>query len=700
MNHIAKPNRVRLRQTLMGAGRLLIAVILFESGQADESLHWAFQPIATPPPPPTADRRWARNPIDQFVLSKLEQHGWSAGTHAPWPALLRRVHLDLTGFPPTPEEQSTFLFEPSDAKLDQVIEELLCRPTYGERWGRHWLDVARYAESNGYERDATKPFVWRYRDYVIDAFNRDKPIDRFIVEQLAGDELPDASAESLVATGFLRLGHWDDEPADPATDRFDQLDDIVSTTSSAFLGITLGCARCHDHKFDPFPTRDYYSMVAIFNPLQRPRNGRTELALPVGTPEQIAEEQDRNAQMAQLTERIESLKKAPSQESDSPANQETIAILQGEIEALRHKKPDLPRGYFMQEPASPPPATHVLLRGNPGNRGDEVFPAVPSVLTRKQPDFEVSAEHSSGRRLALARWIASPRNPLTARVWVNRIWQQHFAAGLVRTPNDFGTLGTKPTHPELLDWLAHWFVHEGEWSLKRLHQLILSSNTYRVGRNLDPDRSAQDPDNLLLWRMPYRRLEVEAIRDSMLSVSGQLNRLMRGPSMYPSVSRQALEGHSDPNQVWEPFDERSASRRTVYAFVKRSLIVPMLEVLDLCETTQSASQRMVTTIAPQALTLFNGDFANRQAHHLARRLVREGGQTAEARIDLAYRLALCRPPSPSEKAAMLKFLADAADTREDGDTSKSTSTQDSSEHAGLTQMCRVLFNLNEFVYPD
>ena len=329
MNHIAKPNRVRLRQTLMGAGRLLIAVILFESGQADESLHWAFQPIATPPPPPTADRRWARNPIDQFVLSKLEQHGWNVGTHAPLPALLRLVHLDLTGFPPTPEEQSAFLFEPSDAKLDHVIEELLCRPTYGERWGRHWLDVARYAESNGYERDATKPFVWRYRDYVIDAFNRDKPIDRFIVEQLAGDEMPDASAESLVATGFLRLGHWDDEPADPATDRFDQLDDIVSTTSSAFLGITLGCARCHDHKFDPFPTRDYYSMVAIFNPLQRPRNGRTELSLPVGTPEQIAEEQDRIAQIAQLAERIESLKKAPSHDSDSPANQETIAILQG-----------------------------------------------------------------------------------------------------------------------------------------------------------------------------------------------------------------------------------------------------------------------------------------------------------------------------------------------------------------------------------
>ena len=668
MNLIAKPNQAWLRQTLMGAARLILAVTMFESGQADESTHWAFQPIATPTPPPTTDRSWTRNPIDQFVLSKLEKHGWSAGARASWPALLRRIHLDLTGLPPTLQEQSAFLSKPSNAKLDQVIEELLRRPTYGERWARHWLDVARYAESNGYERDATKPFVWRYRDYVIDAFNRDKPIDRFILEQLAGDELPDASAESLVATGFLRLGHWDDEPADPATDRFDQLDDMVSTTSSAFLGITLGCARCHDHKFDPFPARDYYSMVAIFNPLQRPRNGRTELSLPVGTPEQIQREQDRNAQIDQITEKIESLKKTNPLDSKPAANLEHIAILQGELDELRQKIPNLPRGYFMHEPESPPPATHLLLRGNPGNRGAEVFPAVPAVLTQRQPDFEVSQDHSSGRRLGLARWIASPENPLTARVWVNRIWQQHFGAGLVRTANDFGTLGTKPTHPELLDWLAHWFVHEGEWSLKRLHQLILMSNTYRVGRSLDTDRSTQDPDNLFLWRMPYRRLEVEAIRDSMLFASGHLNRQMHGPSMYPSVSRQALEGHSDPNQVWEPFNELSASRRTVYAFVKRSLIVPMLEVLDLCETTQSASQRMVTTIAPQALTLFNGDFANRQAHHLARRLVREGGQTAEARIDLAYRLALCRPPSPSEKAAMLKYLANSSPPERTGTT--------------------------------
>ena len=460
------------------------------------------------------------------------------------------------------------------------MDELLSRPAYGERWARHWLDVVRYADTNGYERDAEKPFVSRrYRDYAsIDAaFNADKPFDRFILEQIAGDELPAASAETMTATSFLRLGHWDDEPADPATDHYDQLDDIVSTTSQAFLGLTIGCARCHDHKFEPLTSRDYYSMVAVFNPLRRPTAGRSDGSLPVGTRAQLDALAARDAEITRLR---------------GDARAPTTPVAAKRIAELRAATPDLPRAYIFFEPSPRAPETHVLVRGSPARPGEAVDPAVPAILVKKQPEFPAPDGRTTRRRLGLARWIASENNPLTARVIVNRVWQQHFGTGLVRTANDFGLMGAPPINPQLLDWLADWFIHDAHGSLKKLHRLILTSNAWRMSRESNPAYAAEDPENRLLWHMPVRRLEVEAIRDSMLAVSGKLNPKMHGPAMRPAIPAAAIEANTDKASVWKPSDETEASRRTIYVFIKRGLVVPMLEVLDFSDT--------VRAVAPQA----------------------------------------------------------------------------------------------------
>jgi len=589
------PEGARLTESQVGALRQWFAAgAPFPSDEVipkKPSDHWSFQPVKRPKVPESA----SKHPIDAFVFGKHEL----APQAAPM-ALLRRVYLDLIGLPPTIAEQEKY------QSLDAAIDNLLTRPEYGERWARHWLDVVRYADSNGYERDAEKPFVWRYRDYVIEVLNKDKPFDQFVIEQLAGDELPDRTLETHIATGFLRLGHWDDEPADPATDRYDQLDDIVSTTGQAFLGLTIGCARCHDHKFEPLATRDYYSLVAVFNPLERPRKGRTELTVPVdGT----------------------------------------------EI-------------YTWREPSSKAPETHVLVRGSPTRFGDLVEPAVPAILVKQQPPFP-SGDKTTQRRLGLAQWIASTHNPLTARVIVNRVWQQHFGQGLVTTANDFGLMGAAPSHPELLDWLAHWFMHDAKWSLKKLHRLILTSRAWQ---------SAKSSDSLIR----YRRLEVEAIRDSMLAVSGQLNPKRFGPAMKPGIPKAALEANTDKEKVWQASDEPEASRRSIYAFIKRGLVVPMLETLDLADTVSSCPQRQVTTVAPQALSLFNGEFVNQQAKHFATRLKRESSDDSAKQITLAWRLALCREPTADEMAKMQAFLHEES----------------------LEQACRVMLNLNEFVYPE
>ena len=557
--------------------------------------HWAFQPLPRTQVPLSQHS----HPVDAFLFGEKP-----APPRATESALLRRAHLDLTGTPPTPNEQQTHAAKPD---LSALVDDLLSRPQYGERWARHWMDVARYADTNGYERDAEKPFVWRYRDYVIEAFNHDKPFNRFVLEQVAGDELSDASINTHIATGFLRLGHWDDEPADKMTDRYDQLDDIVSTTGQAFLGLTIGCARCHDHKFEPLTSEDYYSLVSIFAPLERPTKGRTEL---------------------------------------------TTTFNNTDV-------------YAWREPSAKASPSHILLRGSPSRLGKEVQPAVPAILVKQQPTFPSPSETSTRRRLGLAQWIASDSNPLTPRVIVNRVWQQHFGEGLVTTANDFGLMGAPPSHPELLDWLADWFVHDAGWSLKQLHRLLLTSRAWQ---------SVKSEDSVVR----YRRLEVEAIRDSVLSVSGQLNPKRFGPAFRPTIPIAAIEANTDKNKVWTPSPEPDASRRSIYTFIKRGLVVPMFETLDLADTVSSCPKRQITTVAPQALTLFNGDFVNAQATHFAARLRREAGSDTKARVHLAWKLALCREPNASELSTMEAFL----------------------QVEPLEQLCRVILNLNEFVYPE
>jgi mono/diheme cytochrome c family protein len=664
--------------------------------------HWSFQPPAKPAIPAVRNRAWVRSPIDAFVLAKLEAKGWQPNPPASSAALLRRVTLDLTGLPPTIAEQDGF-----DGNIDALVARLLATPAYGERWARHWLDVVRYGETNGYERDAYKPQVWRYRDYVIDAFNADKPFNRFLVEQIAGDELPDANEQTMIATGYHRLGPWDDEPANPEEDRFDQLDDIVSTTALAFQGLTLGCARCHNHKFEPLSTRDYYSMVAVFNGLDRPRNGRTELDRPAGPIDQVHRYRDIEQQAAKLradfrqqwlasgdsklppealqafrtpaADRTEEQRKLIRDHTKALDAELKASVAEREALALEQTLPPLTRGYFLEERSSTPKPSHVLIRGKASAPGPEVGPAVPAILTRTQPLFPTPAPgaRSSLRRLTFANWLASRENPLTARVIVNRVWQWHFGEGLVRTASDFGVMGDKPTHPELLDWLAVWFMDNG-WSIKKLHALILSSNTYRMSKASNAAYEAEDPENRMLWRMFYRRMEAEAILDSALAVSGRANRQMYGPSVYPHVPKEALEGSSDPDKIWKPFDEQQSSRRAIYYIVKRSLMVPMLEALDLCDTARSSPKRQTTAVAPQAMQLFNGDFINRQARHFARRVREEAGPQPTAQIERAYRLALARRPTGAETATMQAFLASST----------------------LEEMCRVILNLNEFVYTD
>jgi len=690
--------------------------------------HWCYQPIRRPHIPDVQHRDWVRNPIDAFVLAKLEAKGWRPNPAAKPHDLLRRLYLDLIGLPPTLAEQDRFLADAAPERLDEEAERLLRDQGYGERWARHWLDLVRYAESNGYERDAEKPRVWRYRDYVIDAMNKDKPYDRFVLEQLAGDEIPDADTESVIATGFYRLGPWDDEPADFAQDRHDQLDDMISTTSQVFLGLTMGCARCHDHKFDALTMHDYYRLSAVLAPLERPQNGRTDLDAPAGNREQVAVLAERDRRIGELRAEQQSLREgcldeflaggksqlaepvlaalrtAPDQQTaeqkklvadnqnqlnaELDANlsgplKHQLADLEATIAQLRQQVPDLPKAYFLIEPDKPPPQSFLLLRGRAATPGPEVQPGFPTVLVSQQPAFE-KLDRTTGRRLALARWIASADHPLTARVIVNRVWQHHFGEGLVRTPSDFGVMGDAPTHPELLDWLAHWFIHDAHWSLKELHRLIVSSNTYRMSKDWHDEYGAADPENRLLWRFPYTRLSVEAIRDSILASSGRLNRKMYGPGVKLDIPRVVVDGHADRHTIWQPSTEEEQSRRTVYAFVKRSLVVPMLEVLDLCDTTRSTAERNITSVAPQSLTLFNGDFVNRQAEYLADRVISEVGDDPATQIERAWRLALCRPPTADERTAMLEFLK----------------SHETDHRPALVQLCRVLFNLNEFAYPN
>ena len=662
--------------------------------------HWAFRPVQAPAVPPVKDAAWVRTPIDAFLLAKLEAEGLQPAPPADKSTLLRRAYFDLIGLPPTPDEEKAFLEDSSPRAFEKVVDGLLARPEYGERWARHWLDVVRYADSNGYERDGAKPSAWRYRDYVIDAFNKDKPYDRFVTEQLAGDEIAGSNAETQTALTFQRLGTWDDEPADPAVDRCDQLDDVLGTTAAAFLGVTLRCARCHDHKFDPFTQKDYYGMLAVFDPLKRPQVGRTELDLPVGTPEEVRpfqQAQERwQEELEDLDKRIDALKDADNDEDRRLHDQ----LTQDLAVHMAAKPKDGPRAYIFFEDGPKAPATHILHRGDPKKPGDEVGPLLPAVLVKGQPAPPTPTDKTTGRRLWLARWIASPDNPLTARVMVNRVWQYHFGKGIVGTPNDFGAMGDDPTHPELLDWLADRFVKDG-WSLKKLHRLIVLSNAYQTSAALDGGDAKGDKRLALFGRWRGRRLEAEAVRDAVLAVSGQLNPEHGGPGVYPPLPRAVLEGQSRPGDGWTTSDARQASRRSIYVFCKRSLPVPELQLLDAPDTTSSCEKRPVSTTAPQALTFLNGAFLNEQAGFFADRLRKEAGADAAARVRRAFELALGRAPRHEELEKTIAFLeAQRRQIQRDALTTGEPIAEDEARSRALASFCLVLLNTNEFAWWD
>jgi hypothetical protein len=558
-----------------------------------ETRSWSLQPVARPPVPVVIHRDWCRNPIDAFLLARLEAEHLQPAPEADRVTLIRRLEYDLTGLPPTPEEVEAFVADPAGDAYERLVDRLLESPQYGEKWGRHWLDLVRYAETNGYERDSAKPFAWRYRDYVIDAFNSDKPYDQFIREQLAGDEVDPSSAGAMTATGFYRLGIWDDEPADRPLARYDGLDGIISTTGQVLLGMTINCARCHNHKVDPIPQRDYYRLLAFFQDIVDP-DGKN-------------------------------LKKVTGK---GGSRIEVMCVAErGQRE------------------------THVLLRGNPNAPGDKVEPGVPEVLSAVAPTFV----NEPGKRRALADWLSDRQNPRTARVMTNRIWQYHFGRGIVPTPNDFGGLGEPATHRELLDWLAAELM-DGDWRLKRMHRLILLSSAYRMASRGSKAELAADPANRWYWRFPMRRLTAEEVRDSILAVSGTLRLKAAGPSVFPPIPPEVMAGQSIPGQGWSTSPPAEAARRSIYVHVKRSLLVPIIATHDAADTDFSCPVRYTTTVPTQALGLLNGSFANQQAATFADRLRGEAPDDLAGQIRQAIRLTTSREPSDNEVREDLDFI--------------------------------------------
>ncbi len=624
--------------------------------------YWAFQPVVRPLPPVQTGGKHA---IDAFIRAKLEKEGLQPNAQAAPGELVRRVYFDLLGLPPTLSERQTWTERlggvdgrPFDAAAyAALIDDLLARPAYGEQWGRHWLDVVRFAQTNGYERDGYKPFAWRYRDYVAQSFQHDKPFDRFIEEQFAGDELPDATAETRIATGFFRLGVWDDEPDDKRQAEFDELDDIMVTTGAAFLGLTLGCARCHDHKFDPIPQQDYYRLLAFVRNIRPYAN--PEQSLDGSTLLPINDDDTIRAAVATLRERQQVRAAALAAAKDDAERKKLTE------QKLDVTLPGLEWTLGVRERPGVPPATQILIRGSAGTPGIEVAPGFLSVLSTADVAPTAAAAPAplsdlfptSGRRQQLARWIASRNNPLTARVLVNRVWHYHFGRGIVSTTGDFGKAGTAPTHPELLDWLASEFIDRG-WSIKQLHRTILQSDTYRRSSHIaasgeshfaDTQRALEkDPGNVWLWRQNLRRLDAEAIRDSQLTVSGELNTSAGGREMFPRLSGEVLAGQSKPGLDWEPSLPAERLRRSLYAIVKRGVRDPLMEAFDYANTISPLTERPTTTVAPQALILLNGRFTAERATALAGRVIAQSGTSPRERIETLYALALQRQPTDRE----------------------------------------------------
>jgi mono/diheme cytochrome c family protein len=743
-------DEVRLLRAWIDGGAPIPASEAAEKSGSAANQHWAFQPIRRPPLPRVKNLNWCKNAIDRFILARLEKEGIAPAPEADRLTLLRRLSLDLIGLPPSSKDIEDFLSDKSPDAYERAVDRLLASPHYGERWGRHWLDLARYADSNGYSIDSPRS-IWKYRDWVIDALNKDKPFDEFVVEQLAGDLLPEPVIEQRIATGFHRNTSFNEEGGiDLEQFRIEAIIDRTNTTGTVFLGLTIGCCQCHDHKYDPISQREFYQLFAFFNSCEEPK-----LELP--TPEQLRKRSEVRTRIAELEKQMKSLDTAtpervaawegsltPRSRAMLPARVQTILAIAPNgrnfrqeqaviaayrnFEEIRHvvggigqplnylaaahmqalmtrkmweKKiadfqkelPVIPTTLVMQERKTPR-VTNIHLGGDFVRKGAVVTPDVPSVL----PPLANRQRQLPGNRLTrldLARWLVDDRNPLTPRVTVNRFWQQYFGLGLVETENDFGTQGTPPSHPQLLDWLATEFRApspqpsppgggEGRvrgWSMKHIHRLIVTSATYRQSARHRPELATIDARNRLLARQNRLRLDAEVVRDAALSVSGLLCRTVGGPSVYPPQPKGVYAFTQIP-RTWQASSGPDRYRRGLYTYFWRSAPHPDLTVFDAPEALAACTRRNRSNTPLQALTLLNDQGFFELAQALAGRILREGPSGDSERIAYACRLCLGRQPSERERQALERLLQSQGEAK---------------PLDAWISVARVLLNLDEFI---
>jgi hypothetical protein len=679
---------------------------------------WSFKKPVRPAVPDVKDNSRVRNPIDAFILARLEEKGLHLAVEADRRTLVRRACFDLHGLPPTPEQVEEFVNDQSPDAYEKLIDRLLASPRYGERWGRQWLDLVRYADTSGFETDHFFITAWRYRDYVIESFNRDKPYTTFVQEQIAADELwpinmdlegssklPKEKEENVhrrIGTSLFTIGSFPIEFTYYGDQfRAEWSADAVDTVGAAFLGLTVGCARCHDHKFDPISQRDYYRMTALFAgsvereiPLVSLFDVQTaSRSFPLLNQAQILKQMAMRAGRGGGRGRAGGAG-AATQEADGASKQADAA--DGDPAPLRATPVDPQRAALLQQlgeaylraPERYPTAnvlaheelvhdTHILLRGDFKNKGDKVEPGFLSALHPGPPIVEPKdVLFVPQRRKALALWLTSPENPLFTRVMVNRIWEGHFGEGIVRTPNDFGRQGEPPTHPELLDWLASEFAQRG-WSIKEMHRLMMLSSVYRASSVGDQASLTKDPENRFLSRMPRRRLDADSLRDSILAVAGTLNLKMGGVGVIPPLTREEILAARFPNLWPANPDPAEYNRRSIYLQMKRSLTLPLLQIFDAPDTASSCPRRERSTVAPQALALMNSEFTAAEADQFAAR-ISKAAENPEAQVEFGWKAAFGHPPNALERQTALDYL----------------------RRNSLSRLCLLIFNMSEFIYVD
>jgi hypothetical protein len=719
---------------LLAAGLVTARAAEPAAPKKDAETWWSLKPIVKPAPPAVPSGKyadWPRTPIDRFVLAKLMEKGLAPAPSADRRTLLRRVTFDLIGLPPTPEEIDAFLRDDSPDAYEKVVERLLASPHYGERWARHWMDVAHYAETHGHDQDRPRPHAWPYRDYLIRSFNADKPYARFVQEQLAGDVLFPGDPDAIVAMGFLATGPWDEsslrdireDTIDRQIARYLDRDDMVTTAMSTFVSTTAHCARCHDHKFDPIPQKDYYGLQTVFAGVDKAERAYDTDPKLRAKRKQLAAEKTR---LNSLRGTADPSLLAPAVQAEAAAWEKNVLIgrafasvtgagaLLAAVTIMQalpvDKRTDKQRAelalHFLEQkldrqiaalpppqlvyaaasdfkpdgsfkPAGKPRPVHVLKRGDINKPGDLAKPGALECVPGLEAHFRLARPDDEGsRRAALARWMSDPKNMLTWRSIVNRVWHYHFGKGIVDTPGDFGRMGSRPTHPELLDWLAADFRQHGG-SLKHLHRLIVTSAAYRQSSRHEPHFAEIDNDNRYLWRMSRTRLDAEEVRDAVLLAAGRLDRTMGGPSVKQFNMSPGI--HVTPNVDYQGFDvdRPEIERRAVYRFVFRTLPDPFMEALDCPDASQLTPARNVSVTAPQALALLNDKFMVRMSEHLAARATKAGADLP-ARVSAVYRFALGRQPTAQESALLAEYA----------------------KKHGLANLCRMVLNCNEFVFVN